>query len=97
MRMIFMILLIIFAVGLSGCTTNNSNECLAHFEGETLALEWTWNEDDGFVQFKVDGINASDEAVIELNDAIENSEFSTVSEFMDDFKVNAENEGYVCD
>lgn len=97
MKKIVMILSLVLILGLLGCSMSESDKCVAIEGDAVLELEWRWNEIDGFTEFKTNGLFVSSATLDVLNEAIENSDFLTVAEFMDDFKVNAEAEGYTCE
>lgn len=93
MRKFLLTLTLLLTIGLMACSKDKTVTC----ESNENVIEWTWNEDDGFIELKTDGVLEDESVVDRMNEVIEESEYSSVVEFMEFFVGIAESEGYVCD
>jgi len=92
MKKILLIFSLFLAIGLVGCNKNTTIVC----EGVDGVFEFTWNDDDGFIEARKNGVLESDEYINELNLLIEESDYQTVAEYMENFIYLGEIAGYEC-
>jgi len=93
MKKLILFVTLVLVLGLVSCSKDTTVKCV----GNDREIEWTWNNKDGFVELVTDGVVESADVLDEANNFLEESEFQTIEEFMNDFIFTIEANGYECD
>jgi len=90
MKKILLMITIVFTLFLVGCKKDNTIVCTLN----GAPTEYSWNDEDGFTEFIVNGVEMDDDYIDRLNESID---FDHIEDQMDTFKAALIEQGYQCE